>query len=70
MAILELWNERKSSNYERRVYFLPRHLEQKVARLHLSHIGANIDRLTPEQATYLNVPIEGPYGPSNCRLGQ
>ncbi|KAL8140843.1 hypothetical protein V2J09_006864 [Rumex salicifolius] len=69
MALVELWNERKSSNYERQVYVLPRHLEQKVARQHLSHLGARVSTLTSEQASYLNVPIEGPYGPRNCKIG-
>lgn len=67
MAVLELWNERKSSNYERKVYVLPRHLDEKVARLHLSHLGANLTRLTREQASYINVPVEGPFELSSRR---
>ncbi|KAL8140844.1 hypothetical protein V2J09_006865 [Rumex salicifolius] len=69
VALLELWNERKSSIYKRQVYVLPRHLELKVARQHLSHLEARVTRLTPDQATYLNVPFEGPYGPDNCQIG-
>ncbi len=58
---IALWNERKSSKYERMVYVLPKHLDEKVARLHLVHLGAKLTRLSSEQATYLNVPVEGPF---------
>ncbi len=65
MAQIELWNN--PSAYESRVYTLPKHLDEKVARLHLDKIGAHLTRLTPEQAAYINVPVEGPYKPSRYR---
>ncbi len=65
MAQIELWN--KPQDYKVQVYTLPKHLDEKVARLHLSKIGAHLTRLTPEQATYINVPVEGPYKPTRYR---
>ena len=59
LAQLELWNN--SSKYENKVYVLPKHLDEKVARLHLSKIGVELETLTQEQADYISVPIEGPY---------
>jgi hypothetical protein len=49
------------SNYEKQVYTLPKHLDEKVARLHLGKLGAKLTTLTKEQAEYINVPVEGPY---------
>ena len=43
------------------IYLLPKHLDEKVARLHLDQIGASLTELTPEQAKYINVAVEGPY---------
>ncbi len=65
MAQIELWNN--PSAYEARVYTLPKHLDEKVARLHLDKIGAHLTRLTEEQAAYINVPVEGPYKPNRYR---
>ena len=65
MAQLELWNN--PDKYERRVYVLPKHLDEKVARLHLKKIGAQLTRLTQAQADYINVPIDGPYKPEYYR---
>ena len=65
MAQIELWN--RPQDYKVRVYTLPKHLDEKVARLHLSKIGAHLTELTPEQAAYINVPIEGPYKPARYR---
>ncbi len=65
MAQIELWNH--PQDYKVQVYTLPKHLDEKVARLHLSKIGAHLTRLTPEQATYINVPAEGPYKPTRYR---
>jgi adenosylhomocysteinase len=65
MAQIELWNN--PGAYEARVYTLPKHLDEKVARLHLDKIGAHLTRLTAEQAAYINVPIEGPYKPTRYR---
>jgi adenosylhomocysteinase len=59
LAQLELWQH--SDKYENQVYVLPKHLDEKVARLHLKKIGVVLDELTNEQSAYLNVPKEGPY---------
>jgi adenosylhomocysteinase len=53
--------------YERRVYTLPKHLDEKVARLHLDALGVNLTKLTDSQASYLGLPIEGPYKPDHYR---
>ncbi|MFH1216065.1 MAG: adenosylhomocysteinase [Pseudomonadota bacterium] len=65
MAQIELWQN--SASFEKKVYFLPKHLDEKVARLHLSKIGANLSTLTKEQAEYIGVPVEGPYKPDYYR---
>ncbi|MFZ4768747.1 MAG: adenosylhomocysteinase [Ferruginibacter sp.] len=59
LAQLELWTN--SSNYENKVYVLPKHLDEKVARLHLSKIGVVLDELTTAQSEYLGIPKEGPF---------
>ena len=59
LAQLELWNN--SGNYENKVYVLPKHLDEKVARLHLEKIGVELEELNDVQAKYINVPKEGPY---------
>ena len=59
LAQIDLW--RNKSDYENKVYTLPKHLDEEVARLHLSKIGSKLTTLTEEQADYINVPIEGPY---------
>ena len=59
LAQLELWNN--SDKYENKVYTLPKHLDEKVARLHLEKIGVELDELTKEQADYIGVSVEGPY---------
>ena len=59
LAQIELWT--KPDNYENKVYMLPKHLDEKVARLHLSKIGVVLDELSQEQADYINVKVEGPY---------
>jgi adenosylhomocysteinase len=59
LAQLELWAN--SSNYENKVYTLPKHLDEKVARLHLSKIGVELEELTQEQADYIGVPKNGPF---------
>jgi adenosylhomocysteinase len=53
--------------YEKKVYVLPKHLDEKVARLHLEKIGAKLTRLSPEQATYIGVPVDGPFKPETYR---
>jgi len=65
MAQIELWNY--PEKYKKEVYTLPKHLDEKVARLHLSKIGAHLTSLTKEQATYINVPQNGPYKPARYR---
>tara|TARA_Y100000590_G_scaffold281237_2_gene316332 strand:- start:222620 stop:223912 length:1293 start_codon:yes stop_codon:yes gene_type:complete len=65
LAQLELWE--RTDQYENKVYMLPKHLDEKVARLHLEKIGVKIDKLTPEQSEYLGVPVEGPYKPEHYR---
>jgi adenosylhomocysteinase len=59
LAQMELWGN--SANYENKVYVLPKHLDEKVARLHLSKIGVRLDELTSEQSAYLGIPQEGPF---------
>ncbi|HEX4888415.1 MAG TPA: adenosylhomocysteinase [Luteibaculaceae bacterium] len=59
LAQLELWQN--SESYENKVYVLPKHLDEKVARLHLSKIGVELDELTPDQAQYIGVTVEGPF---------
>ena len=67
IAQLELWNERKSGKYDKKVYVLPKHLDEKVAQLHLEKIGVKLTKLSKEQAEYINVPVEGPYKPAAYR---
>ncbi|NDF60303.1 MAG: adenosylhomocysteinase, partial [Crocinitomicaceae bacterium] len=59
LAQIELWLN--ADKYENQVYTLPKHLDEKVARLHLAKIGVELDELTPEQAAYIGVTVEGPY---------
>ena len=65
LAQIELWN--KHDKYENKVYTLPKHLDEMVAKLHLEKIGVELDVLTEEQAKYINVPVEGPYKPDYYR---
>lgn len=65
LAQIELWKNYQS--YEKKVYVLPKKLDEKVARLHLNKIGAKLTTLTPEQADYIHVPVEGPYKPDYYR---
>lgn len=65
LAQIELWNN--SDKYENKVYTLPKHLDEKVARLHLSKIGVELEELTDEQAEYIGVPVEGPYKSDSYR---
>ena len=67
IAQLELWNERDTGKYEKKVYVLPKHLDEKVAALHLDKLGVKLTKLSEEQAAYINVPIEGPYKPAYYR---
>ncbi len=65
MAQIELWNN--PGKYTVGVYILPKHLDEKVARLHLKKIGAHLTTLTQEQATYLSISPQGPYKPAHYR---
>jgi adenosylhomocysteinase len=65
LAQIELW--KNSKNYENKVYFLPKALDEMVARLHLKKIGANLTTLSKEQAEYIGVNVEGPYKPDYYR---
>jgi adenosylhomocysteinase len=65
LAQLELWAN--SASYENKVYILPKHLDEKVAFLHLAHIGAKLEKLEKEQAEYIGVPQAGPYKPEHYR---
>ena len=65
LAQLELWSH--PERYENKVYTLPKHLDEKVASLHLKKIGVELDTLTPEQAKYIGVTVEGPFKPDYYR---
>ncbi len=65
LAQIELWTN--SSKYEKKVYMLPKHLDEKVARLHLEKIGVELDVLSSDQAEYLGIPAQGPYKPEYYR---
>jgi len=65
LAQIELWQNH--SNYNNHVYVLPKHLDEKVARLHLARVGANLTELTNTQADYLGVPQQGPFKPDYYR---
>jgi adenosylhomocysteinase len=65
MAQIELHTN--NAAYEKKVYTLPKRLDEKVARLHLDKLGVNLTKLSKEQADYLNVPLEGPYKPHHYR---
>ncbi len=67
MAQIELWSTRGKGQYKNQVYLLPKHLDEKVAALHLGKLGAKLTKLTPKQAEYLGVPVEGPFKPDNYR---
>ncbi len=65
LAQIELWKHHE--NYENKVYMLPKHLDEQVARLHLSKIGAELEELSKDQADYIGVPKEGPFKPEYYR---
>ncbi len=65
IAQIELW--KNHDNYEKKVYVLPKILDEKVARLHLDKLGARLTQLRPEQAEYIGVPVEGPFKPDHYR---
>jgi adenosylhomocysteinase len=65
LAQIELWNN--SDKYDNDVYMLPKHLDEKVARLHLAKIGVELETLRPDQAEYIGVAVEGPFKPEHYR---
>ena len=65
LAQIELWNH--SDKYENKVYMLPKHLDEKVAALHLEHLGVELDDLSVDQAKYIGVTVKGPYKPEYYR---
>jgi adenosylhomocysteinase len=65
IAQIELYS--RNDEYEKRVYVLPKRLDEKVARLHLDALGVHLTKLTPEQAAYIDVPVEGPFKPDHYR---
>jgi adenosylhomocysteinase len=66
-VIAQLELHQHNDKYEKKVYILPKHLDEEVARLHLNHLGVKLTKLTPEQAAYIGVPVEGPYKPDHYR---
>jgi adenosylhomocysteinase len=65
LAQIELWTNH--ANYENKVYVLPKHLDEKVARLHLAKVGAQLDELTDAQAEYLGISKVGPFKAEHYR---
>ena len=65
MAQIELHTN--NNKYEKKVYVLPKHLDEKVARLHLAKLGVKLTKLTDKQAAYIGVPVDGPYKPDHYR---
>ena len=65
LAQIELWNH--SEKYENKVYMLPKHLDEKVAQLHLARLGVELTELKPDQASYIGVTVEGPFKPDYYR---
>src|SRR4051794_42426 len=65
LAQIELWTNPKK--YEKKVYTLPKHLDEKVARLHLAKIGVKLSKMSDKQANYIGLPVEGPYKPDHYR---
>jgi len=65
LAQIELWTG--GEKYKNDVYVLPKHLDEKVAALHLDKLGVKLSKLTPKQAAYIGVPAEGPFKPDHYR---
>ena len=66
-VIVQLAPHQNNANYEKKVYMLPKHLDEEVARLHLDHLGVKLTKLTEEQADYIGTPAEGPYKSDHYR---
>jgi adenosylhomocysteinase len=67
VAQIDLWENRATKKYEHKVYVLPKLLDEKVARLHLDHLGVKLTQLSAKQAEYLGIPVEGPFKAENYR---
>jgi adenosylhomocysteinase len=65
LAQMELWTN--GAKYDKQVYVLPKHLDEKVAELHLAKVGAKLTKLSAHQAAYINVPVSGPFKPETYR---
>ena len=63
---MELWND-KAGKYQKKVYTLPKHLDEKVAALHLKKVGATLTKLTPKQSEYLGIGSSGPFKSDHYR---
>jgi len=66
-VIAQLELHQHIDKYQKKVYILPKHLDEEVARLHLGHLGVKLTKLSKEQAEYINVPVDGPYKPDHYR---
>ncbi|CAA6809957.1 MAG: Adenosylhomocysteinase (EC [uncultured Aureispira sp.] len=67
LAQLEIWENKENDKYENKVYMLPKHLDEEVARLHLAKIDVQLETLSKDQADYIGVTVEGPYKPEHYR---
>jgi adenosylhomocysteinase len=67
LAQLEIWENKENGKYENKVYMLPKHLDEEVARLHLAKIDVQLETLSKEQADYIGVTVDGPYKPDHYR---
>jgi len=67
LAQIEMWQNRNTGKYGKKVYILPKVLDEKVARLHLEKLGVKLTKMNQKQSDYLGVPIEGPYKAENYR---
>ncbi len=67
LAQIELYQNNKDGKYKKEVYVLPKHLDEKVAMLHLDKLGATLTKLSPEQAEYIGVTVDGPFKPDSYR---
>jgi adenosylhomocysteinase len=67
LAQIELWKERDSGKYQKKVYTLPKKLDEKVAALHLAKLGAKLTKMSDEQAAYIGVTQQGPFKPEHYR---
>ena len=65
IAQIELWEN--AANYDNKVYVLPKHLDEKVAALHLEKVGATLSKLSEDQAAYIDVTVEGPFKKNDYR---